>query len=325
MTLYYTVKWEVKITMVEYLKGVIGDLPQVIDGTAPTAAPENLFDVWPDEERVLLEEERARAFHHAVAQLLFTSSRAHKDIQLAVSFRTTRVKHPYEDDWNKLKRLLEYIHGTIYMPLILRADSLSIIKWWVVASYATHGDCRGHTGAMMSLGRGSIIGMSKKQKSNTKSSSECELVGVDDASTQMLWKRSFIEGQGYNIEASILNQDNLSSILLKKNGRASSSKRTKHINVWYFFIKDRIASGELTVKCWPITLRSRYKEQCFKHSERRYKEYQLTCLMQIWAGTDHVQLMIKKRTCIAPAHRSVLAHIKIVPTLTMYLRYWYLR
>jgi hypothetical protein len=239
--------------MVDYLKGVIGDFPEVIEGTAPTAAPEHLFDVRPDEERVMLDEERARAFHHAVAQLLFASSRARKDIQLAVSFLTTRVKEPDEDDWSKLKRLLKYIRGTIYMPLILRVDNLNVIKWWVDASYATHGDCRGHTGVMMSLGRGAIIGMSKKQKLNTKSSTECEPVGVDDASPQMLWTRYFIEGQGYGIKALILNQDNLSAILLEKNGRASISKRTKHINVRYFFIRNRIASGEITVKHCPAT------------------------------------------------------------------------
>jgi hypothetical protein len=33
-----------------------------------------LFDIRPDEERTLLNEEQARAFHHAVAQLLFTSA-----------------------------------------------------------------------------------------------------------------------------------------------------------------------------------------------------------------------------------------------------------
>jgi hypothetical protein len=92
MTLDYTVKGEVKITMVDYLKGLIGDFPEVIDGTAPTAASEHLFNVRPDEERVMLEEELARAFHHAVAQLLFASSGARKDIQLAVSFLTTRVR-----------------------------------------------------------------------------------------------------------------------------------------------------------------------------------------------------------------------------------------
>jgi hypothetical protein len=113
-----------------------------------------------------------------------------------VAFLTTRVKHPQEEDWGKLNRLLRYIRGTIYMPLILRADSFNIIKWWMDASYATHGDCRGHTGATMSLGQGSVIGMSKKQKLNTKSSTECELVGVYDASPHMLWTRSFVEEQG---------------------------------------------------------------------------------------------------------------------------------
>jgi hypothetical protein len=52
----------------------------------------------------------------------------------------------------KLKRLLKYIRGTINMPLILKADSLNIVKWWFDASYATHGDCKGHTGATMSMG-----------------------------------------------------------------------------------------------------------------------------------------------------------------------------
>jgi hypothetical protein len=253
MTFDYTTKGEVKVTMVDYLKGVLGDFTEVIDGTAATPASEHLFDVCPDEERTLLNEEQARAFHHAVAQLLFASARSRKDIQTAVLFLTTRVKQPDEDDWGKLTRLLKYIHGTVYMPLILNADSLSVIKWWVDASYATHGDCRGNTGATMSLGRGSVIGMSRKQKLNTKSSTECELVGVDDASPQMLWTRYFVDGQGYGVKASILNQDNLSAILLKKNGRASISKRTKHINVRYFFIKDGIASGEITVEHCPAT------------------------------------------------------------------------
>jgi hypothetical protein len=92
----------------------------------------------------VLREEQARAFHHAVAQLLFATARARNDIQHMVAVLMTRVKSPDEDDWIKLKRLLKYIRGTIYMPLALRADSLNIVKWWVDASYATHGDCRGH-------------------------------------------------------------------------------------------------------------------------------------------------------------------------------------
>ena len=150
-----------------------------------------------EDERKVIEEDRARAFHHAVAQLLFVTMRCRRDIQTAVAFLSTRVKEPDEDDWGKLKRLLKYLWGTLYLPLILEIDNLNVIKWWVDASYAVHPDCKSHTGVMMSLGKGAISSMSRKQKLNTKSATESELVGVDDASAQILWTNYFIESQGY--------------------------------------------------------------------------------------------------------------------------------
>jgi hypothetical protein len=42
-------------------------------------------------------------------------------------------------------------------------------------------------------------------------------------------------------------------MLLEKNGRASSSKRTKHINVRYYFLTDKIAKGELKVQWCPTS------------------------------------------------------------------------
>jgi hypothetical protein len=76
----------------------------------------------------------------------------------------------------------------------------------------------------MPLGRGSIMGVSKKQKINTRSSTESEIVGVGDISPQTLWTRYFIEAQCYTVEESILNQDNLSAMILETSGNASSSK-----------------------------------------------------------------------------------------------------
>jgi hypothetical protein len=163
MDLDYSVPGEVKITMVDYLKRVITEFPEAISGGATSPAADRLFKVRPEEEGTPLEEKRAIAFHHCVAQLLFASARARKDIHPAVAFLTTRVRNPDKDDWLKLKRLLKYIRCTIHLPLILKAESLNVIKWWVDASFTTHDNCRGYTGVMMSLGKGSVIGMSKKQ------------------------------------------------------------------------------------------------------------------------------------------------------------------
>jgi hypothetical protein len=53
------------------------------------------------------------------------------------------------------------------------------------------------------------------------------------------------------VEQNILYQDNKSTMLLAKNGRWSSSKRTKHIKSRYFFIKDKIDKGEVQVEHKP--------------------------------------------------------------------------
>jgi hypothetical protein len=100
----------------------------------------------------------------------------------------------------------------------------------------------------MSLGQRMALSYSWKQKINTKSSTKVELVRVDDSLGYILWARYSMQEQGFDIEAPLLYQDNMSGMLLKTNGRASSSKRTKHIKVKYFFIKDKVDQGEATIE-----------------------------------------------------------------------------
>ena len=89
-----------------------------------------------------------------------------------MAFLTTRVKKPDEED-------------------LKTAQS----RWWVDASYATHDDMKSHTGGVMTLGKGAIYGSSTRQRINTKSSTESELVAVNDVMPQILWTRYFLEIQ----------------------------------------------------------------------------------------------------------------------------------
>ena len=112
------------------------------------------------------------------------------------------------------------------------------MKWYVDASFAVHPDFKSHTGAVMTMGKGAMQAMPKKQKLNTRSSTEAELVGVDDAMTMILWTVLFMEAQGYPIEKNVLYQDNKSAILLEVNGRKSAGKRSCALNVRYYFVTD---------------------------------------------------------------------------------------
>ena len=161
------------------------------------------------------------------------------------------MKDPDEDDWGKLKRVLRYLNGTRRLHLTLSVDSLSMVRWYVDGSHQIHDDCRGHTGAFMTLGRGAICSSSRKQKLNTKSSTETELVAVDDKLPDILWMKYFLEAQGYTIEHNIIYQDNMSTMSLEKNGRISASHRCKHIHAKYFLIQDRYACGDVDLEYYP--------------------------------------------------------------------------
>ena len=107
MNLDFTDKGKVKISMVPFLKKVIEDFPEVITGSAATPAAAHLFDVWDDTDRKILEEDRACAFHPAMAQLLFATIRYRRYVQTTVVFLCTRVRELDKDDWGKLKQLLK--------------------------------------------------------------------------------------------------------------------------------------------------------------------------------------------------------------------------
>jgi hypothetical protein len=237
------------ITMIDYIKGLLDDAPKEMLGTAITPAGNHLFQVNLMAKK--LSRKESDHFHHLVAKLLFLSKRARPDIQTAVAFLSTRVKSPDTDDIKKLGRVIRYLRGTLNVPLRLSADPKVGLQWWVDASFATHHDFRSHTGALLSLGKGAVYACSKRQKINTKSSTEAELVGVDDVMGHIIWIRNFLKMQGYPGGSIRVFQDNQSAMLLENNGKWSSTKRTRHLDIRYFFVTDRIKKKELEVLYCP--------------------------------------------------------------------------
>jgi hypothetical protein len=167
MTLDFATSKIVKVTMLKYVDEIIGswgkayselnDGDKAVSGCKriATAAPDNLFKV--DEDVVKLDQARAKAFHNITAKGIYVTKRARPNISLSIAFLTTRVKGPEIDDWRKLCHLVEYLHSTCELPLILVDNSTGVLSWYVDASFAVHPDMRGHTGGAMTMGTGFLL------------------------------------------------------------------------------------------------------------------------------------------------------------------------
>jgi len=249
MTLDFSSPGSVAVSMEKYLDTMLEELPADMDGFASTPAADHLFKTRDNVDK--LDKETADLFHRVTAQLLFVSQRGRPDIRTAISFLTKRVKAPDEDDYKKLLRVIKYIRKTKFLRLRIEATYLDQNHWFIDGAFAVHFDMKSHTGGCMTIGKGMLDGTSKGQKINTTSSTQAEVVGVHDILPDILWTRYFMEAQGYPLKPSVVHQDNQSAILLETNGRGSSSKRTRHMNIRYFFVADVQKRNEIKLQFCP--------------------------------------------------------------------------
>ena len=246
MVFDFTEEGEVSVSMKSFVEDMVID--SGIQGTASTPAANNLHSI--DEKSVSLDSDKAKEFHSISAKILYAATLARPDMWVTAVFLATRTQKPTVQDWNKLERAVRYLSSSRKLSMTLTVDKGIPIYAYVDASYGIFCDGKSQTGSVISLGAGPIYCKSSKHKIVTKSSTESELVALSDSSSQIIWVREYLLFQGYPMEAATVYQDNQSTIVMAEKGR-STSARTRHISIRFFFIKDRIESGEIILEYKP--------------------------------------------------------------------------
>jgi hypothetical protein len=249
MCLDYTKPGKVMIDMTEYVKNMTTDFFKEFPEEFKKAKypwDDKLFIVNQNSPR--LKKNKADTFHTYTAKGLFVGKRGRQDMGPAIAFLTTRVQQPTKQDWTKLVQMMRFLSATKEDKPTFELNRMNIIEWYLDASFAVHPDMKSHTGAVMTLGKGAIQTISTKQKVNSRSSTEAELLSIDDVMAKTIWTKSFLEAQGYNVKENVIYRDNQSSMKLEINGKQSSGKRTRHFNIKYFYITDLIQRGEVSTK-----------------------------------------------------------------------------
>ena len=140
---------KVHITMKSYLLESIAAYGEPINSLAISPSRRNLMVV--DEEAEMLDDNKKAIFRWlsycmSLNKLVWTYIQQY--------FFCARVKNPTTEDWIKLHRLLQYIHGTIDKPRFLSIRNFSEMSIYVDASHASHMNAREHKGGCVVMGDG---------------------------------------------------------------------------------------------------------------------------------------------------------------------------
>lgn len=142
--------------------------------------------------------------------------------------------------------MLNYLAHTKMRKMIIKKGGIVEMEAFIDASFGSHADGRSRTGVALMMG-GAIVGAwSSKQKLNTKSSTESEIVGLSDGLSHVIWMREMLLAQGYDLPPTKVHQDNQGVLSIMREGR-SPKHRTKHLNIRHFFAKDRVESGDIVL------------------------------------------------------------------------------
>lgn len=192
-------------------------------------------------------DESGYPYREAVGSLLYLANKTRPDISYAVSYESRSLNEPSSQDIANVKRTMRYLKGNLNDCVMYKTASNS--KKLVAYSDADYaGDLktrRSTTGYIIFYAGGPVAWCSKKQPIVALSSTEAEFIAAADCVKEILYLKTLIEElTSEEIEVE-LNVDNVSAITLIKNG--VMNKRSKHIDVRYFYIHEKVNDGIIKI------------------------------------------------------------------------------
>jgi hypothetical protein len=189
-------------------------------------------------------------YKEAIGSLIYCMVCTRPDIAYIVGVLSRYMAAPKEHHWNCVKRVLRYLKGTIQKEIQYGGLYKNILGY-SDSNFAADVDDRKSTGAyLFIMNSGAVSWVSKKQQTVAKSTTEAEYMALSQASCEAIWIRSFLKEIGSHKEEPILIYgDNQGALKLAQNPQYHN--RTKHIDIVYHFIRERISKGEIKVEFIP--------------------------------------------------------------------------
>lgn len=198
-------------------------------------------------EKGKADEGRKFPYRQAVGALMYLMLGTRPDLAYSVGYLSRTLENPQEEDVIRLKRVFRYIAGTLSKSITFERDSEAKLECY---SDADFGGCvksgRSTTGVVIMYAGGAISWLSQRQSMVATSTTEAEIVAANEAAKEIIWLSRLFEGISKLKEIPVLQVDNSAAVRLAQN--PEFHRRTKHIAMKHFFVREKILEGLLQIQ-----------------------------------------------------------------------------
>jgi len=212
----------------------------------PVATP--LLKISTEETSEIGKAEINFPYRQAIGALMFLMCSTRPDLAYSVGYLSRKLENPSTDDITRIKRVLRYVAGTLDKGILYKPDYKScILECYSDADYAGCISTRRSTSGVVVLHSGGIISwISQRQPIVATSTTESEIIAATEATKETVWlARLFSEIVGLK-DIPIIHIDNNAAVKLALN--PEFHRRTKHIDVRFFYIREKVADKSVSVQ-----------------------------------------------------------------------------
>jgi histone deacetylase 1/2 len=195
----------------------------------------------------LLVDEDATTYRSIVGGLQYLTL-TRPDLAFAVNRVCQFLHSPTEEHWSAVKRILRFVHGTLDHGLLLSPSASSSLTVYSDADWAGDVADRRSTGGYAVFYGGNLVAWSaRKQATVSRSSTESKYKAVVNAIAELIWVEALLKELGVRQSSPpVLWCDNIGATYLSSNPVFHA--RTKHIEVDFHFVRERVAQKLLQVR-----------------------------------------------------------------------------
>jgi histone deacetylase 1/2 len=221
-----------------------------MSGCKPVSTPLSTSEKLSAFEGTLLGPNDATRYRSIVGALQYLTL-TRPDIAFSVNKVCQFLHAPTEIHWAAVKRILRYLRQDTKIGLKIQKCNSMLLSAFSDADWAGSVDDRRSTsGFAVFLGSNLVSWSARKQATVSRSSTEAEYKAVANATAEIMWIQTLLKELGiFSPRMARLWCDNMGAKYLSANPVFHA--RTKHIEVDFHFVRERVMSNQLQIDFVP--------------------------------------------------------------------------